>query len=329
MNYGQNLGLIHGLEAMVCMAIEGAMAIEGGNWKIFDGMIKAANATTHLNTTVTGIKKQNGKYLLSTFTQHTGRNLSLETSFDTVVLAAPFQYSDIELEDALLTRIPDKIPYVRLHVTLFTSIYKLNPVYFNIAPGAQVPDTILTTLPPGEMPANPQEGVGPAGFFSISTLRTLVNPKSIQKEYLYKIFSPEAVTADFLSKILETPGMSFCFLARRISRSNSNPVPELVQITNNEPGDPISWYYPHVWNSYPYEYPRVTFEDPELARGFYYTSGMESFISTMETNALMGMNVAQLILDDYVQLVEDSITGLQGDGQGQAVIVGGEKEELR
>lgn len=57
-----------------------------------------------------------------------------------------------------------------------------------------------------------------------------------------------------------------------------------------------------MWQSYPYEYPRVTFEDPELAPNFYYTSGMESFISTMETNALMGMNVAQLIVNDYLQV---------------------------
>lgn len=59
-----------------------------------------------------------------------------------------------------------------------------------------------------------------------------------------------------------------------------------------------------MWNSYPYELPRVTFEETELARGFYYTSGMESFISTMETSALMGMNVAQLIVDDYNQVLD-------------------------
>lgn len=44
----------------------------------------------------------------------------------------------------------------------------------------------------------------------------------------------------------------------------------------------------------------MTFEDPELSKGFYYTSGMESFISTMETSALMGKNVAQLIMDDFL-----------------------------
>jgi prenylcysteine oxidase / farnesylcysteine lyase len=33
-NYGQNLGIIHGLETMVCMAIEGAMSTRGGNWQV-------------------------------------------------------------------------------------------------------------------------------------------------------------------------------------------------------------------------------------------------------------------------------------------------------
>lgn len=38
---------------------------------------------------------------------------------------------------------------------------------------------------------------------------------------------------------------------------------------------------------------------------------MDSFISTMETNALMGMNVAQLIVDDYLQILEEeNVKGL-------------------
>lgn len=74
-----------------------------------------------------------------------------------------------------------------------------------------------------------------------------------------------------------------------------------------ESGDAITWYHPHVWHSYPYEYPRVTFEETELAKGFYYTSGMDSFISTMETNALMGMNVAKLIADDYLLVAKAEV----------------------
>ena len=64
--------------------------------------------------------------------------------------------------------------------------------------------------------------------------------------------------------------------------------------------DPISWYYPHVFQSYPKPLPRVSFQDPVIAPGLYYTSGMESLISTMETNALMGKNVARLVIDDML-----------------------------
>ncbi|TAQ89870.1 hypothetical protein B7494_g1796 [Chlorociboria aeruginascens] len=287
-NYGQNLGLIHGLETMVCMAIDGAKQILGGNWQIFDNMVKASNATILLNNTVNGISKHQGKYAIKSSSLNTssGETIFNEEPFDTVVLAAPLQFTAIELEDKLLRYTPDKIPYVKLHVTLFSSPRTLNPIYFNLAPDAQVPNSILTTLPPTLVPKNPEDGVGPTGFFSISTLRTIINPKTLEIENLYKIFSPREVTSDFLSGILGAP------------------VPEDLSSITADGGDAITWYYPHVWYSYPYEYPRVTFEEIQLARGFYYTSGMESFISTMETMALMGMNVAQLIVDDYVQLLE-------------------------
>jgi prenylcysteine oxidase / farnesylcysteine lyase len=61
---------------------------------------------------------------------------------------------------------------------------------------------------------------------------------------------------------------------------------------------PITWYTPHIFNSYPKTAPRTTFQDPIVGSGVYYTSGMELFISTMETNALMGKNVAKLIVND-------------------------------
>jgi hypothetical protein len=51
----------------------------------------------------------------------------------------------------------------------------------------------------------------------------------------------------------------------------------------------------------------VTFQDPIIGRGLYYTSGMESFISTMETSALMGMNVARLMANDF--------SGITGSGK--------------
>lgn len=298
-NYAQNLGRIHGLETMVCMAIEGAMQIEGGNWQIFDGMLKASNATLLLDTSVSSISKHDGKYSIKTSLKDSKMvtTQTTEELFDTIILAAPLQYTNIALEKGLFRYTPDEIPYVKLHVTLFASPLKLSPLFFNLPETQEAPSTILTTLPP-DTPLNHTDKAGPPGFFSISTLRAAINPATGEKEFLYKIFSAKVITPTFLSDILGAP------------------VPEDFTSIKADSGEAITWYYPHVWNSYPVEAPRVTFEELELTRGFYYTSGIESFISTMETSALMGMNVAQLIVNDYLEL----LVGEKGVGEEQVVI---------
>jgi prenylcysteine oxidase / farnesylcysteine lyase len=191
------------------MAIEGAMQIEGGNWQIFNGMLNASNSTVHLNTAVDAISRiDGGRYSVKTSFNDTSSGIkqASEASFDTVVLAAPLQFTNIKVKSDLLKHAPDEIPYVTLHVTLFTSPYTLSREFFNLAPGAEVPTTVLTTLPPNEVPENPEDGVGSPGFFSISTLQTVINPKTQEKEHLYKIFSPRKVTSAFLSGILGLSG---------------------------------------------------------------------------------------------------------------------------
>ncbi|TGO07506.1 hypothetical protein BTUL_0270g00060 [Botrytis tulipae] len=291
-NYGQNLNIIHGVETMVCMAIDGAMQIQGGNWQIFDNMIQSSNATVRLNHTITEISqvRDQERYNVKTITTDAiGVSHINEEPFDTIIIAAPLQYTDIKMSSDLLQHTPDEIPYVTLHVTLFTSPYGLNPAYFNIGPNEQVPTTILTTLPKNvPAPTDPNDFAGPVGFFSISTLRRVINPTTLEYENLYKIFSPRPLTSEFLSSIL----------------NSEVPVPEDLTTISPTANNTITWYHPHVWNSYPYEYPRVTFEEIQLAPGIYYTSGIESFISTMETSALMGKNVARLVVDDFLKSTE-------------------------
>jgi prenylcysteine oxidase/farnesylcysteine lyase len=302
-NYGQNLGIIHGVETMVCMAIEGAMQIEGGNWRIFEGMLNTSKADVHLNTAVEGLSKENGKFTLKVSGSSDAVS-SASDQFDTVILAAPLQFTGIKLSDGLVKHVPDNIPYVTLHVTLFATFLKFNESFFNLKPGSIVPNTILTTLSPDENSSNRSNVVGKSGFFSISTLRNTVNPKTHQGEYVYKIFSPTAITSTFLSSLFNTTRKSDLSAWWHQLFTNLLSVPANLSTVATTASDKISWYYPYVWNSYPYEYPRVTFEDIELTRGLYYTSGIESFISTMETSALMGKNVAQLIVDDYFNVME-------------------------
>ncbi|KAI9875864.1 MAG: hypothetical protein M1830_007889 [Pleopsidium flavum] len=287
-NYGQNLGLIHGLETMVCMATDGAMAVKGGNWKIFDEMLKAASAHVQLNTRVVEVHRNDDKTyaLMSATGKITGEVIEQVTDeFDTVIIAAPLQFSDINLSPSL-SNPPDKIPYVKLQVTLFVSPHKLSPTAFHLPADAAVPEVVLTTVPSNKGTGQREDGVGPAGFFSISTLRTINNPsaKSQRTEYLYKVFSPEPLTSTFLSRILGI----------------SDPELDLSCIPKKD----ISWLYEKEWYSYPYLYPRVTFDDPQLDWNLWYTSGIESFISTMETSSLMGMNVARLVVNDWMGVMQ-------------------------
>jgi hypothetical protein len=105
--------------------------------------------------------------------------------------------------------------------------------------------------------------VGRAGFFSISIVSSGVNRYASEprSEYIYKIFSPKPIDHQFLSRVLGLP----------VSKKEA------------EKGDidgTISWINHWEVNSYPYEYPRVTFDEIKLDEGLWYTSGIESFIST-------------------------------------------------
>jgi len=166
-NYGQNLGLIHGLETMVCMAAEGAIAIKGGNWRIFAGMIGRSESTLKLSTTVNNISKdKSGKWRLTT------EDGPVSGKFDDVILAAPFQFANISITPEL-EKNPDTIPYVTLHVTLFASPHRPASEFFGRQAGELVPESILTTLTEEEQEDDKITGgegknaVGKSGFFSV------------------------------------------------------------------------------------------------------------------------------------------------------------------
>lgn len=309
-NYASNLGSIHGLETLVCMAIEGAMAVEGGNWQIFDQMVATSADRVFVNATVTDVVKddETGTFTLKTAAdkEQQQQHLDSPSSFDSVILAAPFQFANITFTPSLLAS-PEKIPYVDLHVTLFTSPHRLAPSFFKLTSQSDVPASVLTTLSPDlSDQLGSQRGVdavGPPGFWSISTLRELhpasdgvfcspqepcnhntTDTSEEDTQYLYKIFSPAPLTAAFLCSLLDFPYTPSEDSERSLASLSKADIPWLVE---------------KHWHSYPYELPRSTFEPFTLGdgEGLYYLNGMESFISTMETAALAGMNVARLVVD--------------------------------
>ncbi|KAL8789085.1 MAG: hypothetical protein Q9213_001348 [Squamulea squamosa] len=292
-NYAQNLDQIHGLETMVCMAAEGGMSVAGGNWQIFDNMIKDSGATLLLNTSVTTVTKESGRYTVKATspTLDAAQDIfSTQSTYDTIILASPLQFSNITFSP-LLSSPPPSVPYVSLHVTLFTSPYPMSPAAFNLDSSTNMPNTILTTTPSSDGSEAKE-----VPFNSISTLSTMKVPftnvpsdspdNSIEcgshdTEYLYKIFSPKPLERSYIESLLEQD---------RTGDEGS--------LINRKP---IKWIHEKRWDSYPYLPARTIFEDIRLEEGenLWYTSGIESFISTMETSSLMGMNVARLIIDEW------------------------------
>ena len=283
------------------MATDGAMAIDGGNWQIFDKMVSVSGSDLKLKTEIRHVQHHGDRYRLESWGEQCWNDVCIEDNryyedFDTVVLASPYQFSRVSF-DPSLENVPDEIPYVRLQVSLFTSPHRISPSFFGMAASVSandIPEMILTTLPEGEELTSDdrgKRGVGPAGFWSISMLRK-IDAEDGTTQYLYKVFSPEKLKARWVADLLAlSPG----------SYDPESTDSGLAQLNKRD----ISWCHEKVWRSYPYELPRLTFEHIRLADakkgnggGIFYTSGIESFISTMETSALMGKNVASLIVQE-------------------------------
>lgn len=280
-NYAQNLGSIHALEGVVSIATNGAMAVEGGNWRIFESMVKASKAEVRLGTEVKRIERhEDGTFTITSKAASTEDGTEAQSTsedFDTVILAAPYQFANLDIAPKP-SIVPDTIPYVNLHVTLFTSPHYLAPAAFNLPPSEKVPRMLLTTLQPSENPGADPYYKSKVNFNSISLLGTRYNRRTGGDQYLYKIFSMSEIPDSFLAEIIGRK-------TDAEGRVNS---------------DDVSWVYRKLWQSYPYEVPRVTFEELRLDQNLWYTSGIESFISTMETSALMGKNIAKLVVEEWV-----------------------------
>ncbi|CAL3971659.1 unnamed protein product [Diplocarpon coronariae] len=281
--FGKNLANTQGLQAMSAIDPSLSSQIEGGNWRLINGMIREANAKTYLNTAVNSVTRVNySSFAISTINKHAPADQMRRTydNFDNVILAAPFQKEEIQVGDGELYRNPWETTYTTLHITVFTSGYRISPKFFGLKPGAKIPTSIATTMPKG--PASAANA--PDYYFSIETLEAVTNPRTLEQEYIYKIVSPEKITSRFLSELL-----------------GKNVPADLTTIRNTR-GETITWYYAKVWDqAYPTDSAFHSQQPIEPGYRIYYTGGMDSFLSTMEANALMGMNVARLIMDEWVE----------------------------
>lgn len=204
--FGQNLGQISGLAMTMAPDDGDDMTVEGGHWALFEEMMRISQAEVMLNTTALGLRKMDwGGWVVASQGQTEDDDFDYQ-EFDTVILAAPYQFAGLEIKGDRLDYVPDELEYASVHVTLFKSRRKLSPAYFGLK--GEVPETVLTTLGGDEMEAlagrTGAEGVGRVGFYSVTSVKRV--PRLIQgvivEEFLYKVVSPERIEEKMLHEIL-------------------------------------------------------------------------------------------------------------------------------
>ncbi|WVQ80435.1 hypothetical protein IAT38_002540 [Cryptococcus sp. DSM 104549] len=266
-NYGSNINQIHGLGAGVSMATGGASQVEGGNWRIFQAMLDDSKAQLHLHTEVQDIlplKSDDGKPLFRIKTNNT--EVSDEEPFDVVFFAAPWHSSTISkgLQRHFVEPIPPQ-PYVRLHVTyLATSALHPLPAFFNLPPDARVPNTILTSSSTSRSPTPPGTPPTPPPRFQSITWHGETFPGS--REYAVKIFSRTRLSDRFLREML---------------------------------GEDPRWLLRKEWDSYPELRPTAGYAPVELLEGVQYLAGMETWVSTMETQTISGREAVARVVEGW------------------------------
>ncbi|KAJ3104141.1 hypothetical protein HDU97_009492 [Phlyctochytrium planicorne] len=145
-NYGQNLNL-NALAALVCLvaAFVPAEAVENGNQRIFEEMVKVSGADVLLGTPAVRIGKIDGVKGGSGFGKYWVTDLDgVERWFDAVIVAVPGN-SAIERIEFVDIKKPRAIPFVHLHVTIVTGT--LDPGFFGLQSNEILPSTILTCRP--------------------------------------------------------------------------------------------------------------------------------------------------------------------------------------
>ena len=151
-NYDQSnvqMNALAGLVSLLPATDSRLFAIKGGNWQLAGATLEATGAHVRLNTTARTVQLQSdGTFQL---TYETGEGATGAEMFDVVVIAAPLEGSDLDIQGVDLPHIP-----ARKFQTTVTTLVKghVRPAFF--------------ALPPGPMPYGTFGNLFPIDFFSLS-----------------------------------------------------------------------------------------------------------------------------------------------------------------
>ncbi|XP_068648663.1 farnesylcysteine lyase [Aristolochia californica] len=175
-NYGQDVS-ISALAGTVSLAgsDSGLWSVEGGNWKLADGLINHSNASLNLHEEIISVSRSGSIYVLDSTK---GSSYICQV----VVIATPLDELNIDFSP------PISVPQRKLQHTYTTFVRGLlNPAYFGLNSGTEIPD-LVGTIEDSSLP------------FSCIGVQKTYN----EDDKAYKVFSRSALPEDLLDQIFST-----------------------------------------------------------------------------------------------------------------------------
>lgn len=271
--FSQNLLDVSGLSTLMAAGKSTTISVDGGNNRLVERMIRLSKADLQLDSVVTAISPGLSKrYQLSI--SHLASNESSKVDnveFDMVVLAAPFESSEIDLSRFNIHSIPT--PRIDTYVTHFSSSV---PVSSN-----------LSVLP---------LDISILDEMTLTTSTIADNPNILNLQESNACFRRGCLPGDECDE---------CDEDTRLYRVHSRQYladDDLVRMIGQNPSEnrELSDYGIHFVRrrAWPRSYPQAKegylnfVDDIEIAPDLYYLNGAESIICSMEMSCRMGRNVA-------------------------------------
>jgi len=282
--HARELDQVNVLSSLLALRSAPNIAIHQGNQRLPHRMLKIAEAHIYLNTRVSRVTSGEQRrwkiHTVSTNDQMNTQPSTSEAEFDIVILAAPFALNGIDIDPPIsaLAFMTEVRPYVERHVTLFSTLHRLSPRYFNQSTDTTVPEDILTA-PTQSLSENGND------IFSITVADRVPPPDTIDNEDeledVYKIISSKPIPDDEIAHLL----------GHSLDSSTSNNISK--DQTLRDLG--VTWLYRQAW---PHASPEFDPKQPildniEIAPDIYYPAAAEEALSTMEMSCRMGKNVAK------------------------------------
>lgn len=173
-NYGQDVDAISGMAGSVGLAGSGGglWSVAGGNEQVVAGLLKTANVRMELETAISRVEKLDDGYVVA--------SKASKRFCDAVIMAVPVELANIELPQALSSRMNIKRTFQTTVATFVRG--KLNDKTF----GSKPPDAILTT-------SNVQD-----------TFTSVARKRGTGNEHVFKVFSREPLDDNAIARLFSS-----------------------------------------------------------------------------------------------------------------------------